>query len=168
MRRSRSSGRYVASKALLESAKHAFQSPDQPRIIHLAVHPSAWSSAPPSLPTPISPPNPTPLPPDSSFRTSSIFPISQAIDDGLVSQTPHPLTYILNKHQAALSALTQGTLVYPTSSVNLDMLRSMAIRAVEGHGWSWPAILDEKYPPATVGGLRYDSVVIKYVPRIYL
>jgi len=79
------------------------------------------------------------------------------------SQATHPLAFVLFKHQNALRALTHGTVGHIIDLVDLSTSRSLAIRAVEGHGWTWPAILDEEFPAATAGGLIYDRVTIKFV-----
>ncbi|KAG5636427.1 hypothetical protein H0H81_008102 [Sphagnurus paluster] len=128
-------------------------SPDEPRIIHLAVHPSAWSSSPPEIPPPTPTHTPQPSMPrrDPSrprFRMPSIRPV----------QSPHPLSFILAKHQAALAALSRDYQPQPLTIADQAEARAAAVQAVERHGWTWPDILDEEYPPATEGGLKYERV----------
>jgi hypothetical protein len=75
----------------------------------------------------------------------------------------HPLAFVLLKHQNALRALTPDAVDYPIDIGNLVSSRSLAIHTVEHRGWIWPAILDEEFPPAVEGGLKYDRVTIKFV-----
>jgi hypothetical protein len=63
------------------------------------------------------------------------------------------------KHQSALNALVCGV----PSSESAPELRDAAKSAVERVGWLWPTALDEPYPEYQPGGLRYDTVFIKYV-----
>ncbi|KAG6878112.1 hypothetical protein C0993_012116 [Termitomyces sp. T159_Od127] len=134
---------------------------DEPRIVHLAVHPSAWSSSPPEVPTQLSAPpshteppqnmQPPPAPRRTRHSTSTAFPIIQA---------PHPLSYILYKHQSALSALSND-MISPVRPIDQEASRSLAIQVVEGNGWLWPTILDAEFPSATEGGLKYERVVVE-------
>ncbi|KAH0587311.1 hypothetical protein H2248_006113 [Termitomyces sp. 'cryptogamus'] len=136
---------------------------DEPRIVHLAVHPSAWSSPPPEIPQTTQLPtqlptqsepthNMPPLPPPRRTRHShsTAFPIIHA---------PHPLSYILFKHQSALSALSSH-MISPTRPIDQDASRSLAMQVVEGNGWMWPTILDTEFPAATEGGLKYERVTV--------
>ena len=95
------------------------------------------------------------MPPPRRTRHSpgTAFPIIQA---------PHPLSYILFKHQSALSALSSG-MISPTMPIAHEASRSLAIQVVEGNGWMWPTILDTEFPPATEGGLKYERVTIEFV-----
>ncbi|KAG6880307.1 hypothetical protein C0992_000084 [Termitomyces sp. T32_za158] len=134
---------------------------DERRIVHLAVHPSAWSSSPPEVPTRLStPPSRTEplqnMPPPAATRrtrhtTSTAFPIIQA---------PHPLSYILYKHQSALSALSND-MITPIRPIDQEACRSLAIQVVEGNGWMWPTIIDAEFPSATEGGLKYQRVTVE-------
>lgn len=80
---------------------------------------------------------------------------------------PHPLAFVLLKHRKALSALTHGATAQESSLITSELLRSIAVQTVETHGWSWPPILDEEFPAATDGGLKYDSVTIKLVSSTF-
>lgn len=53
-----------------------------------------------------------------------------------------------------------------TGVEDVTFLRTVAISAVEQHGWLWPSILDEEFPAATPGGLQYDRVIIEYVSAL--
>lgn len=160
------SGRCVAFNLYLPLLHHdlfAYQSHDEPRIVHLAVHPSAWSSAPPEVPQPVQP----------VFTPANLpRPVYQAAPQHVPAQTmsgassvptaitaQHPLAYVLFKHQNALIALMQGSVVY-TDPSELDTSRLAAVQAVERHGWLWPAILDEEFPAATEGGLKYEHITV--------
>lgn len=85
------------------------------------------------------------------------------------TQTIHrPLGFVLLKHESALSALTSPTIPMSTGVEDVTFLRSVAISAVEQHGWIWPSILDEEFPAATPGGLQYDRVIIDGQPYLSL
>lgn len=133
------------------------QSPDDARIIHLAVHPSAWSSEPPnrSVPSTSSPyPSSTPQPrPQQNGQYLSSPPAAT------------PLPFILNKHNTALHVLKHGRLPVTTLADNAQepALRQHALSVIQSYGWSWPSILDAEYPPDsdTNEGLKYERVVIE-------
>ncbi|KAG6832941.1 hypothetical protein H0H92_004825 [Tricholoma furcatifolium] len=152
-------GRYLFDH---EKVDELWKSPDEPRIVHLAVHPSAWSSSPPELPVAAQTP--------SLFRETETSPPQQEMppprpraapsaSTAPIMQVPHPLGYILFKHQSALSVLT-GEPTSPQSPLDHTISSSLAVQAVEGHGWIWPSILDEEFPPYTEGGLKYQRVTI--------
>lgn len=125
----------------------------EPRIVHLAVHPSAWSSAPPAIPQP-EPQSPTltpsPMPSRSSPYTFSTPP------------TPalrNPLAFVEYKHQTALSFLSPS--ISPPDELQFPQAsRSAAISALGKMGWLWPDIFDEQFPTAAAGGAVYEVVVI--------
>jgi hypothetical protein len=140
------------------------QSPDELRIVHLAVHPSAWSSTPPDIPqaTPAAS-SATPLPRPMPQNPPEI-PISPATNfPPPIPQPTQPLAFVLLKHQNALRALTHGAVGQVINIPDLEASRSAAVQVVEAHGWSWPAILDEPFPAATAGGVMYERVTIKFV-----
>ncbi|KAF9469021.1 hypothetical protein BDZ94DRAFT_1152957 [Collybia nuda] len=153
-------GRYLADH---EKVDEIWKSHDEPRIVHLAVHPSAWSSAPPEVTQPIqpvftaaNPPGPINQVPPQHVPVESA---SGAPFTPTAITAQHPLAYVLFKHQNALIALMQGSIVY-TSPSELDTSRLAAVQAVESHGWSWPVILDEEFPAASEGGLKYESITV--------
>ncbi|TFK43384.1 hypothetical protein BDQ12DRAFT_674891 [Crucibulum laeve] len=154
-------GRYLADQ---EKVEDLWKSQDEPRIVHLAVHPSAWVTPPPVAPqhTPASPIHPRTMLPTNTSRPAPV-PVyhTQHRRPPLAppaSTTPHPLAYIVFLHQNALLAL-EGRSMRTTAGVEgLQDLRSAAIQLVENNGWSWPTILDDSYPEPTEGGLRYECV----------
>ncbi|KAJ6629129.1 hypothetical protein B0H10DRAFT_25296 [Mycena sp. CBHHK59/15] len=145
-----------------EKVQELWQSPNEPRIVHLAVHPSAWSATPPDIPQPplVAPlplptPSPSPLPP-SPFISQAFPP--RPLQSGLPPPT-HPLAFVSMKHQHALNALQQVR--SPPPEIDIAAARFFAIQTVERQGWSWPSILDEEFPPTTTGGLKYERVAIE-------
>ncbi|KAG5643771.1 hypothetical protein DXG03_009650 [Asterophora parasitica] len=149
-------GRYLIDH---EKVDELWNVPDEPRIVHLAVHPSAWSSSPPEIPPPAQAPPQAPtqaplvrtrLRDSMPGSTSQTFSIPPALST---------LAFVHSKHQAALAALS-GEVAPQTSGVDPHVSRALAVHAVESHGWAWPAILDEEFPPATEGGLKYERVTL--------
>ncbi|KAJ7086755.1 hypothetical protein C8R44DRAFT_862062 [Mycena epipterygia] len=138
-----------------EKVQELWQSPNEPRIVHLAVHPSAWSAAPPDIPQPPIA-APSPLPPSSPFLSQAFPPRNPSLQSPF---TPtNPFSYVSARHQQALNALEQLTV----SHLDPDTLatRFPAVQAVERYGWSWPSILDDEFPPATEGGVKYERTII--------
>ncbi|KAF5369972.1 hypothetical protein D9758_001187 [Tetrapyrgos nigripes] len=155
-------GRYLSDSESLESL---WKSPDESRIVHLSVHPSAWTASPPThhkeplpnfsqpAPAPAHLPSPTPtisLPPQAA-RSQPVTPQP--------SQSPNHLAYVAAKHRKALSVLMQRPLNLDDASQS-DEARTEAIQLVERNGYTWPPILDEPYPPPEAGGVRYEVAVI--------
>ncbi|KAJ7179857.1 hypothetical protein C8R43DRAFT_912346 [Mycena crocata] len=136
-----------------EKVQELWQSPNEPRIVHLAVHPSAWSSTPPDIPQP---PLATPLPTPSPFL-SQAFPPRNPLQP--MFSPINPLAYVSARHQQAFNALEQ----LRVSHLDPDTLagRFSAVQVVERHGWAWPSILDDEFPPASDGGVKYERVVIE-------
>ncbi|KAJ7276264.1 hypothetical protein B0H12DRAFT_1084419 [Mycena haematopus] len=139
-----------------EKVQELWQSPNEPRVVHLAVHPSAWSSTPPDVPQPPLSATPTHVMPSplSQFPSPSFSPRPS------IFAPANPLAYVLARHQQALNALEQ----LRVSHLDSDTLaaRSSAVLAVERHGWSWPSILDDEFPPATMeSGVKYERVVLE-------
>ncbi|KAF8897401.1 hypothetical protein BD779DRAFT_1490613 [Infundibulicybe gibba] len=141
-------GRYLLDQ---EKVEEIWKSIDEPHIIHLAVHPSAWTSTPPEIPqvapVPSIPPMPLEQPPTPRpYQNHQSFPAAQ----------PQPLSYIIYLHRNALLVLTGGKI--EQSSEPMGISRARAVQIVERQGWSWPTILDDEFPPAADGGLRYERV----------
>ncbi|GLB33660.1 hypothetical protein LshimejAT787_0105440 [Lyophyllum shimeji] len=150
-------GRYLVDH---EKVDELWKSPDEPRIVHLAVHPSAWSSSPPEIPQPVPVPTSShniPHLPQQPIPQPRMRPAARATPPA--ASAPQPLAYVLYKHQAALAALTRDVTVQ-TPNTDLTALRAHSVQAVERHGWTWPTILDEESPPATEGGVKYEQVTI--------
>ncbi|KAL0582008.1 hypothetical protein V5O48_000066 [Marasmius crinis-equi] len=158
-------GRYLSDDEKLEDI---WKSADEPRIIHLSVHPSAWTSKPPnsveqehatssSIPTSSS--SRLPNPPMYSRQTAVPTPTPTT---HLSSTSKHPLAYVLHKHKRALSILMRDKSNHDESPSDLDLLRANAVQFVESHGHQWPSILDEPFPSAIsdFGGLVYEHEII--------
>ena len=79
------------------------------------------------------------------------------------SNANHSLNFINFKHQGALLALLQGRVINASDTPDYEFHRLWAVQVVERNGWSWPAILDEDFPAATEGGLKYERVNLEYV-----
>ncbi|KAL4241415.1 Homocysteine-responsive endoplasmic reticulum-resident ubiquitin-like domain member 1 /2 [Abortiporus biennis] len=153
-----------------ERLSEVWKSPNESRVVHLAVHPSAWTSGMPSTSTPdqsSSTPAPTPLSTQRLQPSSSTVrppPYPQPVAGGL------PLPYIVAKHRAALQVLITGQLPQEPNSSLLSSQRQYAVSVLNSYGWSWPRILDEDYPPADSSnpGLRYEQVMIDNYPYLSL
>lgn len=151
-----------------ERVSDIWKTPSDPRIIHLAVHPSAWTSSPSDTaqPTPtlsgisqVSPVPQTTAAPSTSSRTQQ--PSSRSVS----------LPFIVQKHNAALHVLTHGQLPSPPADpAAAREARSYAAGALYAHGWSWPAVLDEEYPLATgsAGGVKYERTIVDNQPFLRL
>lgn len=152
-------GRYLVDSEKLDEL---WKSCDETRIVHLAVHPSAWSSTPldiPKVPQPqVQSTIPKSRPAPQSPPESPSSPVMNS--PPTISQVAHSLTFVLFKHQIALRALTPDAVSHVIDVGDLSASRSLAVQAVESHGWTWPAILDEEFPAATAGGLKYDCVTL--------
>lgn len=150
-------GRYLEDQ---EKISDIWKTADEQRIVHLSVHPSGWSGAPPS-----------------SSATTTTHPISDKGKSPLLqrdvpSNTPaapprvqsHPFAhlpldhqFIAYIHQAALSKLTRGLVEHPQYSVIPS--RTVALESLEKKGYIWPSVLDEPYPFSQHGdgsGLQYE------------
>ncbi|KAJ7699943.1 hypothetical protein B0H17DRAFT_1005761 [Mycena rosella] len=140
-----------------EKVQELWQSPDEHRVVHLAVHPSAWSGTPPDIsPAPLATPSPSPLPLPSPFLSQAFPP--RTPQQSIFAPT-NPFSYVSARHQQALNALEQSRV----SHLDPDTLaaRFSAVQAVERHGWSWPSILDDEFPAATEGGVKYERTIIE-------
>ncbi|KIK65403.1 hypothetical protein GYMLUDRAFT_219407 [Collybiopsis luxurians FD-317 M1] len=152
------------------------------RIVHLSVHPSAWSGDPPKTQekgkgkereddvdlvaklTAAAPsayrstPTPTPTP----AATTVMKPVSASHSSR--ASPAHP-TYILSKHRQALSTLTHQ----PFEGWFQQGDRELAVKFVEGSGFVWPTILDEEITPTATGqGVKYAKQIIDGRPYLSL
>nr|GAT54013.1 NAD binding rossmann fold [Mycena chlorophos] len=138
-----------------ERIQELWKSPEEPRIVHLAVHPSAWSSAPPEVPQRpfVAPAVPAPLP---SFSIPSVAPAPAAVPPQPTDY--RPLAYVSARHEQAISALEQSPVqrLAPETLV----MRSAAVDVVENHGWQWPNVLDEEFPFPERGGVKYERTIL--------
>ncbi|KAF4619414.1 hypothetical protein D9613_005370 [Agrocybe pediades] len=139
---------------------------NDPRIVHLAVHPSAWTSSPPEIPKVQQPeaaaPTPTrsfsrPRPPATYSQSPGVrWTPNEMISEFDAEPTSNlvMLSYVHYKHQLALSYLCPS-LPPPTPLDNAAANRLLAYDVLEVNGWRWPAVLDEEFPPRTEGGVEY-------------
>lgn len=159
------------------------QSPEELRVLLLSVHPSAWSSSPPELPSSLSDspeldaelapasrianPSTSAVPtPTFSYRST---PFLSAPDStyGYFPQAaappPNPLTYVLFRHNNALLALMRNPLVVDSDPAEMEAYRGLAIETVNRFGWSWPAILDAEFPEPSsdTEGVKYERTTIR-------
>lgn len=152
-----------------ERVENIWKTPDESRVIHLAVHYSAWSSAPPE--------NPAHSPSSSQQSTSGTTPnitsypippfIPHLQSPPPVNNTqpvvgmPHQsaLLYVWHKHAAALGFLMRRPYPLPTVP-NMAAARRSSMSLVESFGWTWPSILDEEFPPPgdEESGLHYEFI----------
>ncbi|TFK92934.1 hypothetical protein K466DRAFT_643056 [Polyporus arcularius HHB13444] len=155
--------------------------PEDSRVIHLAVHPSAWTSGPPtaSVPAPTSSPpsssRPTPTQSHHSARepapTPTYQPRPSPVPSGY-SQAPFPsVAFIQYLHNLALGVLSAGAVTLPTSpSINdLETWRAAAQALYRSKGWSWPGVFDEPFPSGSAEqGAVYQAVTIEGFPYLQL
>ncbi|KDR83580.1 hypothetical protein GALMADRAFT_219401 [Galerina marginata CBS 339.88] len=152
-------GRVLADDENIENLWKA-----EPRIVHLAVHPSAWSSLPPEIPQSLPQVQPLPLP-TPTFPTYTSAPSMRWGSNNTMRMeftTPPsrpPMAFVLYLHQKALSCLS-STMPPPDALDNTPAARSLAFQTLERNGWTWPAILDGEFPPSTKGGVEYNLTII--------
>ncbi|PPQ77371.1 hypothetical protein CVT25_010953 [Psilocybe cyanescens] len=140
---------------------------NEPRIVHLAVHPSAWSSLPPVVQPhtqPLAQPQPTPTVPTQHTLSPTPAPTRWAFATPLqhLVNSPQPpprspAAYVLYQHQKALACLCSGiTPPPPNVYESTSAARAVAVQMLERSGFIWPAILDEAYPPPSeTKGVEY-------------
>ncbi|PFH52540.1 hypothetical protein AMATHDRAFT_139666 [Amanita thiersii Skay4041] len=174
-------GRYLNDD---ECVSDLWKSQNEPRIIHLVVHPSGWTSAPPSLTSSrpsistkhdntsesilASPRMPLRAP---SFRYQPPTQTIQTVFDRLNGPPPvesSPMDYIQWKHDSAICALLYGYQLPWCGAGSLQICRAWAQSHIQSHGYEWPAVLDEDFPPATEGGVRYEQTLIDGFPFLSL
>ncbi|OJA20918.1 hypothetical protein AZE42_00905 [Rhizopogon vesiculosus] len=163
-------GRYLGDQ---EKISDVWKMADEQRIVHLSVHPSAWSGAPPS---------------SSSTATSTTIPskgkssLPQTDVPSHIPFTPesetqyHPFAHLPVDHQfiayihkAALCWLTSGLIEHPRGSVIPS--RIIALESLERKGYAWPPILDEPYlspQPDDGPGLQYEVITTNGKPYLSL
>ncbi|KAI0068916.1 hypothetical protein BV25DRAFT_1910650 [Artomyces pyxidatus] len=172
-------GRFLGDE---EKVQDIWKSPDDARIVHLAVHPSSWTAPPPGV-TPTSPseprqpsfgipaaPPPSPVPHNLPLQPTptrqihvSEYPASPQRMP--LASPPQPsqyllanLKYVAYKHQNAILALTEGR-VLSNPPPGIDALRQHAMNILAQMGYVWPSVFDEEFPPA-----QDESVGVKYEP----
>ncbi|KAJ3741303.1 hypothetical protein DFH05DRAFT_1545306 [Lentinula detonsa] len=152
------------------------------RIVHLSVHPSAWTGKPPSkelirdekgkgkeidvgqTEKVIMDKLRVVAAPTSESTTSQPAPIP-APTPSSTPVSPALPGYLLSKHRQALSVLTHEA--FTPSDIN----RELAVEFVNAHGYIWPQILDEQFPNQNENsekGLRYQKDIIDGRPYLRL
>ncbi|KAF8803663.1 hypothetical protein BYT27DRAFT_7109342 [Phlegmacium glaucopus] len=136
----------------------------EPRVVHLAVHPSAWSSSPPEIPQVAQPslsppPSESPIPPRNQIT-------SRMESTGVPQPAVHrpTLAFIVYKHHKALAVLSPVVILHNElehSPATMQAARSTALSTLQRNGWGWPSILDEEFPAPSEGGLVYESTVME-------
>ncbi|KAJ4472346.1 hypothetical protein J3R30DRAFT_3298632 [Lentinula aciculospora] len=163
---------------------------DLRRIVHLSVHPSAWTGMPPiketsreakgkekekemgnvinqlrsAAATPSLKSSSTASVPTLTASKSAPTPTPRSSSSPTSTSTALP-AYILSKHRQALSALTHE----PFTPSDND--KESAVQFVNAHGFVWPDILDAQFPNLVGGsekGLRYQKEVIDGRPYLRL
>ncbi|KAI0332426.1 hypothetical protein GY45DRAFT_1320933 [Cubamyces sp. BRFM 1775] len=175
-------GRFLSDD---EKVEDVWKSPDDSRIVHLAVHPSAWTSTPPPIPNAPSPsPQPTPtthrapapqprisprtVSPRANAAPSSIPPSSPS--SSLLMNSP-PAAYLYYLHTLALCTLSGGAIPPPPQPdvPVLEAWRSTAVYSYRARGWTWPAIFDQPFPSGSAEeGAVYEPVTIEGTPYLSL
>ncbi|KIL68166.1 hypothetical protein M378DRAFT_1063727 [Amanita muscaria Koide BX008] len=155
-------GRYLADD---ERMNDLWKSPDEPRIVHLAVHPSSWSSAPPSI-DPVSGSGTTPEP-FSTMPPQNVRTIFDRLNN-VSSPEGNPVEFIQWKHDNALCALMHGGTNAWNRGLSTQASRSLAMSYVHSRGYEWPTILDEEFPAPTAGGVKYECKTIDGLPYLSL
>ncbi|TDL29609.1 hypothetical protein BD410DRAFT_892875 [Rickenella mellea] len=154
-----------------EVVERVWQSPEEPRIVHLAVTPSAWNDAPPE-PSPATPRDePTVQPPAQSFvANEGNYQSSVPTYSAVTPDNRHiPLTYITFLHNNALRALCQSPIIPPPSTTEFQLSKMDARELVVASGRQWPNILDLDFPESTGEvGVRYETTTIQGVPYLQL
>lgn len=146
------------------------QSPDEPRMVHLAVNPWAWASGvPPAAPLPPTPPTELPTP---AVQTQAQASPQNLVPDFQAYQTPYSFptssmrptnsSYILILHNNALRALSQTPPLQALNETDMHSSKLFAKVNLELAGRAWPSIFDEDFPPSTGDqGARYETVTIQ-------
>ncbi|KZT20777.1 hypothetical protein NEOLEDRAFT_1151119 [Neolentinus lepideus HHB14362 ss-1] len=150
-----------------ERVDDLWKTPDESRVVHLAVHYSAWTSTPPENPT---------VSATSSARSGS--PVNSSQQHVPPSLLPYPqflptmrfpqplggmsrpsLQFILHRHYQAIGTLMNTSLPLPNIS-DMVVARRNAVSHVESLGWIWPSVLDEEFPASDDEhpGLRYEVI----------
>ncbi|TCD66950.1 hypothetical protein EIP91_000728 [Steccherinum ochraceum] len=158
-----------------ESVQSIWKSPADTPVIHLSVHPSAWSASPSAPTTPSAAegqPNPatgadTQRPQPSPRTTTSATSNSVSLFHPLPG---YPLAVITHHHNKALYSLSHGKPLPDGDMAGYTEARSFARSVLLAHGMTWPRVLDEDYPPAdgSIEGVKYEQVVIDNSPFLSL
>ncbi|KAI0650201.1 hypothetical protein C8Q79DRAFT_901124 [Trametes meyenii] len=160
-----------------EKVEDVWKSPDDSRIVHLAVHPSAWTSSPPAPPsapqegspvpevTPVSRSMPTTQPHLFSHVQQPVQPRSQS-EYSLPS-----VAYVQYLHNVALCTLSAGAVAMPSQPPisELGTWRTAVMDIYRNRGWGWPAVFDQPFPSgSTEEGAVYEPVTLEGLPYLSL
>ncbi|KAF8591474.1 hypothetical protein K439DRAFT_1644166 [Ramaria rubella] len=150
---------------------------DAPHSCHLAVHPSAWTTAPPNNPAPADPspllhplPSSRPQLPSSNSNAQS----SDAAPSLVQPRTTHStFSYIQYMHTNALRILArQPRLYWPENFGDLADARAFAKRGIESTGRGWPSYLNQDFPASISQqedeGVKYASTYLDNLPYLSL
>ncbi|KAH9894417.1 hypothetical protein C8Q73DRAFT_731613 [Cubamyces lactineus] len=162
-----------------EKVEDVWKSPDDSRIVHLAVHPSAWTSTPPSLPSASEATSPAPQATPTAHRAPA--PQPRLSPSTLSSHRPSvasPLQshfaaveYIRYLHNLALCTLSGGAVALPAqpSASELEYWRSSAVDLYRSRSWTWPAVFDQPWPSgSSEDGAVYEPVTLEGLPYLSL
>ncbi|KAG8730632.1 hypothetical protein FRC10_002537 [Ceratobasidium sp. 414] len=152
---------------------------DSAHTVHLAVHPSAWSS-PLTIEEPLAASPVTPGTPLSNLGPFASMPYHSPLMAALVPTTPSPLPtqasvakdYVMFHHTNALRVMA-GQPVEPwttTWGIDLATAAYWAYLGITSAGHTFPRVLTVPYPPQTAGeiGLEYSFVNIDNRPYLSL
>ncbi|KAI0677016.1 hypothetical protein C8Q78DRAFT_60528 [Trametes maxima] len=160
-----------------ERVEDVWKSPDDSRVVHLAVHPSAWTSSPPAPPsaaqeglpapepTPVSRPTPTTQPHLFSHAQQPVQPRIQPM------HSLPSVAYVHNLHNIALCILSAGAVAVPSQppASELGTWRAAAMDVYRNRGWVWPSVFDEPFPSgSTDEGAVYEPVTLEGLPYLSL
>ncbi|EJF62839.1 hypothetical protein DICSQDRAFT_135104 [Dichomitus squalens LYAD-421 SS1] len=174
-------GRFLSDE---EKVEDVWKSPEDSRVVHLAVHPSAWSSAPPPLPSAAAAPSSThaasftntprsrtsagqPTPTPASWQA----PLSQPYPFFHLPSSFSPVAYIQHLHNTALGVLSAGgiTLPAPPAINDIETWRIAARDLYHAQGWTWPDVFEQPFPSGnSQGGAVYEAVTLEGLPYLRL
>ncbi|KAI0356484.1 hypothetical protein OH77DRAFT_1495312 [Trametes cingulata] len=173
-------GRFLKDE---EKVDDVWKSPDESRVIHLAVHPSAWTAGPPTIPSAAgqdSSPAPQPTPTTNrapSAQQPRLYSSSQIWQAAQAGHAPSPIApypsvaYIQYLHNLALGVLSGGAVAMPAQppTSELEAWRAAAMTVYRNRGWAWPTVFDEPFPSgAPEQGAVYEPVTIDGLPYLTL
>jgi hypothetical protein len=152
--------------SMFTSLIRSVQPHSEPRVVHLAVHPAAWTATPPSSPRRTT----TGLPAVSS-ASISIAPVATAPPS---NEPPLPLTlqlsslpteFITHVHANALRILSGQPIVPWPGPNDVSHARRVTRTVIKYAGLGWPPVLEEDLPfdIDLSRGVQYTSVVVEYV-----
>ncbi|KAI9001339.1 hypothetical protein BD414DRAFT_526548 [Trametes punicea] len=164
-----------------ERVEDVWKSPDDSRVVHLAVHPSAWTSSPPALPSISNAPSPAPQPTSTTHRPPASQPRLSSYTVPPASTHPGPapsplppypsVAYIQYLHNLALCVLSRGAIALPPQPPlsELETWRSAAMDVYRNRSWAWPTVFDVPFPSgSSEEGAVYEPVTIEGLPYLSL